>query len=65
MEQRLLELPEDIRHERLGATMTLVTETWSSRAEEIESGVGSNLDDDAFERNLLDMILGMLTAPLR
>ena len=27
MEQRLLELPEDIRHERLGAAMTLVTET--------------------------------------
>ena len=65
MEQRLLELPEDIRHERLGAAMTLVTETWSSRAEEIESGVGSNLDDDAFERNLLDMILGLLTAPAR
>ncbi len=45
--------------------MTLVTETWSSRAEEIESGVESNLDDDAFERNLLDMILGLLTARVR
>jgi AcrR family transcriptional regulator len=65
MGQRLLELPEDIRHERLGAAITLVTEAWSSRAEEIEAGVGSNLDDDAFERNLLDMILGMLTAPVR
>ncbi len=65
MEQRLIGLPEDIRLERLGAAMTLVTEAWSSRAEEIESGLGSNLDDDAFERNLLDMILGMLTAPVR
>ena len=41
------------------------TEASSSRAEEIESGVGSNLGDGAFERNLLDMILGMLTAPVR
>jgi AcrR family transcriptional regulator len=65
MEQRLLELPEDIRHERLGAAFTLATEVWSSRAEEIETGVGSNLDDGAFERNLLDMILGMLAAPVR
>jgi AcrR family transcriptional regulator len=65
MEQRLVELPEDVRHERLGAAMTLVTEAWSSRAEEIESGVPSNLGDDAFERNLVDMILGMLTARVR
>ncbi len=65
MGRRLLDLPDDIRDERLGAAMTLVTEAWSSRAEEIASGVESNLDDDAFERNLLDMILGMLAAPVR
>ncbi len=65
IEERLVDLPLDIRHERLGAATTIASELWAVRAEEIESGVASNLDDETFERNLLAMILGMLTAPVR
>ena len=64
IEACLVDLPEDIRHERLGAATTIASEVWASRAEEIETGRKSNLDDDAFERNLHAMIMGMLTAPV-
>jgi AcrR family transcriptional regulator len=61
--QRMVGIPEDLRDERLGAAITLTAELWSSRAEEIEHRHARNLAEDAFERDLVAMLVEMLSAP--
>jgi TetR/AcrR family transcriptional regulator, regulator of cefoperazone and chloramphenicol sensitivity len=64
IEQRMVGIPPDLREERLGAAITLTAELWSSRAEEIEHRHASNLPEEAFERDLVAILVEMLSAPV-
>jgi AcrR family transcriptional regulator len=56
-------LPDEIRAERLGTAYTLLIELVANRAGEIEHGRTPNLDDEAFVDELVNMLVGLLTAP--
>ncbi len=61
--RRMVGIPEDLRDERLGAAITLTAELWSSRAEEVEHRHATTLAEDAFERDLVAILVEMLSAP--
>ena len=52
-----------IRNARLVAMIQLMTSSLAARATTLEGGPAPTLDDGAYEANLTDMLVGVLTAP--
>jgi AcrR family transcriptional regulator len=52
-----------IRNARLVAMIQLMTSSLAARATTLEGGPAPTLDDRAYEANLTDMLVGVLTAP--
>lgn len=57
------ELSPAVRHERLTRFLGLVTEAIGARARRIEAAATTSLSAAEFERNLIDMAVGALSAP--
>ncbi|MCD9623189.1 TetR/AcrR family transcriptional regulator [Rhabdothermincola salaria] len=64
LEARPTELPAAVRRERVVEMIMLMTAAMSSRARQLESRRPVELDDDTFEANLTDVLVGVLEAPL-
>jgi len=60
----LSDIPEPVRTARVVAAFTLAAELWAARAAEIDRGIEHILDDSTFASNLVDMLLGLVTAPM-
>ena len=52
-----------IRTARLGARIRLMTSSLAARAVVLDSGTTPTLDDRAYEGDLIDVLVGVLTAP--
>ncbi len=63
LQSRLRHLPESLRDERLGVWIDMALAALASRAEDLERGVESGIDNNAFMNNLVDMGTAALTAP--
>ncbi len=58
-----VDLAPEVRHERLTRFLGLVTEAMGARARRIEAGRPLRLAAEEFQRNLIDMAVGALSAP--
>lgn len=65
LEQRPAEVPHELRRERLVAMMMLMTGMTAARAQHLADGRSPALDHDTFVAALVDMLVGVLTAPAR
>lgn len=57
------DLPEAVQRERQIAYILMLTAMLADRAHQVASGWELTLDDEAFERHVLDMVAGALGAP--
>jgi AcrR family transcriptional regulator len=64
LEARPASLPLAIRRERVVAMIVLMTAAMADRARRVELGRRLPLDDATFLRNLTDMLVGVVEAPL-
>ena len=63
IQDKLVHLPEPLRHERVTILLALVSETLAMRARVIEDGAAPALDHEEFVTNLVDMGVGAVSAP--
>ena len=64
LESRPVFLPIPVRQERLIAMIQLMTSSLSERARSLEAGVQMVLGNSEYEENLIDMLVGILEAPV-
>jgi TetR/AcrR family transcriptional regulator, regulator of cefoperazone and chloramphenicol sensitivity len=60
----LVDITEPVRTARVVAAITLTAELWAARAAEIDRGIDHILDDATFASNIVDMLVGLVTAPM-
>ena len=61
---RRAQKPIPVRQERLIAMIQLMTSSLSERARSLEAGVQMVLGNSEYEENLIDMLVGILEAPV-
>ena len=64
LEHRAVAGSSAARGERLIALMMLMTTVMAERARQIDEGEPLALDGEEFEANLLDMLVGLVEAPV-
>ena len=64
LESRPVSLPIPVRQERLIAMMQLMTSSLSERARSLEAKVKMLLNNSEYKENLIDMLVGILEAPV-
>lgn len=65
LDRRMIHLPQPLRTERLAVWIDMSVAAMASRAEETRQGTPSELDNNAFLINLIDMGAAALGAPSR
>jgi AcrR family transcriptional regulator len=64
LEARPVHVPPPVRRERVIEMIMLMTLAMAERARAIESNLPTELDDETFNANLTDVLVGVLDAPL-